>query len=64
MTQTEATVRQHIVVDAPIGRTFTVFTERFGPAAPPLGSVSPLDQTLGTIFNRYGGQVTRARLLL
>ena len=30
MTQTEAAVRKAIVVDAPVERAFTVFTERFG----------------------------------
>jgi hypothetical protein len=36
MAQTEAvTVRKQIVVDAPIERAFTVFTERFGDFKPP-----------------------------
>ena len=36
MTQTEATtVRKQIVVDAPIERAFTVFTNRFGDFKPP-----------------------------
>jgi uncharacterized protein YndB with AHSA1/START domain len=35
MTQLEtATVRKQIVVDAPVGRAFTVFTERFGDFKP------------------------------
>ena len=34
MTQTEVTVRQHVVVDAAIGRAFSVFTERFGDFKP------------------------------
>jgi hypothetical protein len=36
MGQTEtATVRKQIVVDAPIERAFTVFTDRFGDFKPP-----------------------------
>ena len=36
MTQAEAaTVRKQVVVDAPIGRAFAVFTERFGDFKPP-----------------------------
>jgi uncharacterized protein YndB with AHSA1/START domain len=34
MTHTEVTVRQHVVVDAAIGRAFSVFTERFGDFKP------------------------------
>ena len=34
MTQTEATVRHHVVVDAPIEQAFAVFTERFGDFKP------------------------------
>ena len=30
-----ATVRKQVVVDAPIERTFTVFTDRFGDFKPP-----------------------------
>src|SRR5215207_7572254 len=35
MTQTEATVRRQVVVDAAIDRAFSVFTERFGDFKPP-----------------------------
>src|SRR4029450_5763878 len=35
MTQTEVTVRRHVVVDAAIDRAFAVFTERFGDFKPP-----------------------------
>jgi len=35
MTQTQATVRRHVVVDSAIDRAFTVFTERFGDFKPP-----------------------------
>ena len=36
MAQTEAvTVRKQVVVDAPIERAFTVFTDRFGDFKPP-----------------------------
>ena len=36
MTQTQAPiVRQQVVVDAPIDRAFSVFTERFGDFKPP-----------------------------
>jgi len=34
MTQTEAIVRRDVVVDAPIDRAFSVFTERFGDFKP------------------------------
>jgi uncharacterized protein YndB with AHSA1/START domain len=34
MSHTEVTVRQHVVVDAAIGRAFSVFTERFGDFKP------------------------------
>jgi uncharacterized protein YndB with AHSA1/START domain len=34
MTQTEVTVRRHVVVDAAIDRAFAVFTERFGDFKP------------------------------
>jgi uncharacterized protein YndB with AHSA1/START domain len=34
MTQTEVTVRRHVVVDAGIDRAFSVFTERFGDFKP------------------------------
>ena len=34
MTQTEVTVRRHVVVDAAIDRAFSVFTERFGDFKP------------------------------
>ena len=35
MTQTQATVRRHVVVDTAIDRAFSVFTERFGDSSRP-----------------------------
>ena len=35
MTQTQATVRRHVIVDSAIDRAFSVFTERFGDFKPP-----------------------------
>ena len=58
MTQTDAaTVRKQIVVDAPIERAFTVFTERFGDFKPPEHNLlgAPIAET---VFEpRVGGGI-------
>jgi uncharacterized protein YndB with AHSA1/START domain len=58
MTQTEAAVvRSQIVVEAPIARAFSVFTERFGDFKPPEHNLlsSPIAQT---VFEpRVGGHI-------
>jgi uncharacterized protein YndB with AHSA1/START domain len=51
MAQADApTVRKHIVVDTPIERAFTVFTDRFGDFKPPehnmLGAFDPPDRVV------------------
>ena len=59
MTQTDAaTVRKQVVVDAPIERAFTVFTERFGDFKPPEHNLlgAPITET---VFEpRVGGGIT------
>ena len=58
MTQAESTVvRRHIVVQAPIDRAFTVFTERFGDFKPPEHNLlaAPIAET---VFEpRVGGHI-------
>jgi hypothetical protein len=58
MAQTEAvTVRKQVVVDAPIERAFTVFTDRFGDFKPPEHNLlgAPISQT---VFEpRVGGNI-------
>ena len=58
MAQTEAaTVRKQVVVDAPIERAFTVFTERFGDFKPPEHNIlgAPIAET---VFEpRVGGSI-------
>jgi len=58
MAQTDATtVRKHIVVDAPIERAFTVFTNQFGDFKPPEHNMlgTPISQT---VFEpRVGGGI-------
>jgi uncharacterized protein YndB with AHSA1/START domain len=58
MAQTEAaTVRKHIVVDAPIEHAFTVFTDRFGDFKPPEHNLlgAPIAET---VFEpRVGGNI-------
>ena len=52
-----ATVRRHVVVDAPIERAFTVFTDRFGDFKPPEHNMlgAPLTET---VFEpRVGGSI-------
>jgi uncharacterized protein YndB with AHSA1/START domain len=74
MTQTESTVvRRQIVVQAPIDRAFTVFTERFGDFKPPEHNLlaTPIAETVfeprvgGSIYDRGAdGSVCRwARVL-
>jgi uncharacterized protein YndB with AHSA1/START domain len=59
MTQTEATtVRRQVVVDTPIERAFTVFTDRFGDFKPPEHNLlgAPI---VTTVFEpRVGGGIT------
>jgi hypothetical protein len=57
MAQTEAaTVRKQVVVDAPIERAFTVFTDRFGDFKPPehnmLGAPAPRLRSECLLANR------------
>ena len=74
MTQTQAAVvRKQIVVAAPIGRAFTVFTERFGDFKPPEHNLlaAPIVQTVfeprvgGSIYDRAadGSECRWARIL-
>jgi uncharacterized protein YndB with AHSA1/START domain len=74
MAQTEAAkVRKHVVVDAPIERAFTVFTERFGDFKPPEHNLlgAPIAQTVfeprvsGSIVDRAvdGSECRWARIL-
>jgi uncharacterized protein YndB with AHSA1/START domain len=48
VTQTEATVRRHVVVDATIVRAFSVFTQNFGDFKPPEHNLltAPIAQTV------------------
>ena len=57
MTQTAATVRRHVVVDAPIDRAFFVFTERFGDFKPPEHNLlgAPIAETV--FEGRVGGHI-------
>src|SRR6058998_120160 len=75
MTQAEAaTVRKQVVVDAPIERAFTVFTERFGDFKPPEHNLlaSPIAETVfeprvgGHIYDRAsdGSECRWARVLV
>ena len=74
MTQAaDAVVRRQIVVEAPIERAFTVFTERFGDIKPPEHNLlsSPLKETVfeakvgGHIYDRAvdGSECRWARVL-
>jgi len=74
MTQTgAATVRKHVVVDTPIERAFTVFTDRFGDFKPPEHNMlgAPITETVfeprvgGGIVDRAadGSQCRWARIL-
>ena len=74
MTETDtAVVRRHVVVEAPIDRAFTVFTERFGDFKPAEHNLlaAPIAETVfeprvgGTIYDRgTDGSVCRwARVL-
>lgn len=74
MTQTEAgVVRKQIVVEAPIDRAFTVFTDRFGDFKPPEHNLlgAPIAETVfeprvgGSIMDRAvdGSECRWARIL-
>ncbi len=74
MTQTQATVRRHVVVDSAIDRAFSVFTERFGDFKPPEHSLltAPIAEAIfeprvgGHIFDRAvdGTECRWARILV
>jgi uncharacterized protein YndB with AHSA1/START domain len=74
MTQTQATVRRHVVVDSVIDRAFSVFTERFGDFKPPEHNLlsAPIAETIfeprvgGHIFDRAvdGTECRWARILV
>jgi len=74
MTQTQATVRRHVVVDSAIEGAFSVFTERFGEFKPPEHNLlsAPIAQTIfeprvgGHIFDRAvdGTECRWARILV
>jgi hypothetical protein len=74
MTQTEVTVRQHVVVDAAIDRAFAVFTERFGDFKPREHNLlhAPIAETVfeprvgGNIIDRAvdGSECRWARVLV
>ena len=74
MTQTEVTVRQHVVVDAAIDRAFAVFTERFGDFKPREHNLlhAPIAETVfeprvgGNIIDRavYASECRWARVLV
>ncbi|HEU5391586.1 MAG TPA: hypothetical protein VFV73_37365, partial [Streptosporangiaceae bacterium] len=58
MTQADAaTVRKQVVVDAPIERAFTVFTDRFGDFKPPEHNLlaAPIAETV--FEGRVGGSI-------
>ena len=58
MTQTDAaTVRKQVVVDAPIKRAFSVFTDRFGDFKPPEHNLlrAPIAETV--FEGRVGGSI-------
>ena len=72
MAQTEAvTVRKQVVVDTPIERAFTVFTDRFGDFKPPEHNMlgAPIAETVfepragGNIVDRASGRRGRSRRL-
>ena len=57
MTQADVVVRREVVVDAPLERAFSVFTERFGDFKPPEHNLlgSPIE---ATVFEpRVGGHI-------
>lgn len=58
MTQTAATVvRKEIVVDVPIGKAFTVFTERFGDFKPPEHNLLAVPIAATVFEARVGGHI-------
>jgi uncharacterized protein YndB with AHSA1/START domain len=75
MTQTQApVVRRQVVVDAPLERAFSVFTDRFGDFKPPEHTLlaAPIEQTVfeprvgGHIYDRAvdGSECHWARILV
>jgi uncharacterized protein YndB with AHSA1/START domain len=74
MTQTQATVRRSVVVDAAVDRAFAIFTERFGDFKPPEHNLldAPIAETVfepwvgGNIFDRAvdGSECRWARILV
>lgn len=74
MTSADTVVRRHIVVDAPVERAFTVFTERFGDFKPKEHNLlgSPIVETVfeakvgGHIYDRAedGSECAWARILV
>jgi hypothetical protein len=59
MAQTEAAVvRKQIVVDAPVERAFTVFTERFGDFKPPEHNLLGVPVAETVFEPRAGGSIT------
>ena len=58
MTQAaQAIVRKHVVVDAPIDRAFSVFTERFGDVKPPEHNLLGAPIVATTFEPRVGGHI-------
>jgi uncharacterized protein YndB with AHSA1/START domain len=57
MTQTEVTVRRHVVVDAGIDRAFAVFTERFGDFKPREHNMLKAPITETVFEPRVGGHI-------
>jgi hypothetical protein len=59
MAQTEtAVVRRQIVVDAPVERAFTVFTDRFGDFKPPEHNLLGVPVAETVFEPRVGGSIT------
>jgi uncharacterized protein YndB with AHSA1/START domain len=54
---TAATVRKQVVVDAPIERAFSVFTERFGEIKPPEHNLLGAPIVTTTFEPRVGGHI-------
>ena len=57
MTQTDAVVRRQIVVEAPIERAFSVFTEDFGSFKPPEHNMLGVEIAETVFEPRVGGSV-------
>lgn len=54
---TSATVRTHIVVEAPVERAFAVFTERFGDFKPPEHNILGVEPAETVFEPRVGGHI-------